>query len=87
MTTAILRGLVLGLAFTRGVASARSRLRLALSFLAIVSVVAGIVFLVAAGYMFAVILVGPHYGALVVGGILLLKGLLWMTVARHIGTA
>ena len=86
---AALRLFVLGMALARTAESARAIvrgavLRMTISFLAMVTVLAGLGFLLAAAYMFATTLVGPLYGALLIGAILLLKGILWMAVSRHL---
>jgi hypothetical protein len=58
-------------------------LRVALSVIALATVLAGLGFLFAAAYMFAVTLVGPLYAALTVGSILIAMGMVWWALARH----
>lgn len=86
---AALRVFVLGMALARTAETARAIvrgavLRMTISLLAMVTVVAGLGFLVAAAYMFATTLVGPVYGALLIGAILVLKGVVWIAVGRRL---
>lgn len=86
---AALRVLVLGMALARTAGSVRALvrgavLRMTISLLAMITVLAGLGFLLAAAYMFATTLIGPLYGALLIGALLVLKGMVWMAVGRRL---
>jgi hypothetical protein len=86
----VLRALLFGMTLARSADTLRRAIRVALARLALVSLallalVAGLGFLIAAAYAATALWIGPIYASLATGAALLLVAWVWLALSRRVG--